>query len=75
MIISSIIYSKKLLDIHNRYALDSPERVVAEGIYGLKVLDVVEQYTRRKARRDYARQRAMESVVYIGIFALLFWGL
>lgn len=75
MIISSIIYSKKLLDINKRYGLDSPERVKAESTYGLESVGVVEDYTRRKYRREYERNRALESLAYIGILGLLFCGL
>ena len=67
MIISSIIYSKKLLDIHKRYSVDSPDRVRAEGIYSLESIRTVELYTRRKALKEYGRNRTIESLAYIVI--------
>ena len=75
MIISSIIYSKKLLDIHKLYALDSPTRVWAEDLFTAPEVGALEAYERRKYRRAYERQRAIESLAYIGILGLLFWGL
>ena len=75
MIISSIIYSKKMLDIHKLYALDSPTRVWSEDLFTVAEVGALEWYERRKLRREYERNRAIESLAYIGISGLLFWGL
>lgn len=75
MIISGIIYSYKLLDIHKRYALDSPTRVWAEGLFTVDYIRDLETWERRRALKDYGRNRAIESVLYIGILGLLFWAL
>ena len=67
MIISGIIYSRKLIDINKRYAIDSQDRVRAESIYSLESIRTVELYTRRKALKEYGRNRAIESLAYIVI--------
>lgn len=67
MIISGIIYSRKLIDINKRYAIDSPTRVWAEDLFSVDYIRDLDTWERRQALKEYGRNRAIESVLYIVI--------